>query len=187
MILLKVCRPINHCKIQVKFNISNHQQNFGWVMALFWLTFCWCVGIGFCPITFAWMHWFCWKFAEGYIIVKYRSSSILVIIRKIWAKLWPFFDLVFVVGVKYKEKILFPINNFWRHALISFKVCSEWLPLGIGAIIRTSVFFSFFISNGWCFKQGTHPILRILVQTQHLVVNCTCSTFRASMVRCLNT
>ena len=29
-------------------------------------------------------------------MVKYRSSSILVIIRKILAVLWPFFDLVFV-------------------------------------------------------------------------------------------
>ena len=32
-----------------------------------------------------------------YITVKYRSSSILVITRKILATLWPFFDLVFVV------------------------------------------------------------------------------------------
>ena len=30
------------------------------------------------------MHWFYWKFAEGYIIVKYRSGSILVIICKIF-------------------------------------------------------------------------------------------------------
>ena len=128
------------------------------VKALFRLTFCWCVDIGFRSITFAGMHWFYWKFAEGYIIVKYRPSSILVIIRKILAKLWPFFDLFFVVWVKYKVKILFPLNNFWRNALISFEVCSEGLPLGIGAIIRTSVFccfflfcFFFFILNGWRF------------------------------------
>ena len=75
LILLKVCR-IYHCKIQVKFDISNHPQNFGWVMALFRLSFCWCVDIGFPSITFEGMHWFYWKFAEGYIIVKYRSSSI---------------------------------------------------------------------------------------------------------------
>ena len=31
--------------------------------------------------------------------MKYRSGSILVVIRKILAKLWPFLDLVFVVGV----------------------------------------------------------------------------------------
>ena len=123
LILLKVCRKIYHCKIQVKLDISNHPQNFGRVMALFRLRFCWCVDIGFCSINFAGMHWFYWKFAEGYIIVKYRSGSILVIIRKVLAKLWPFFDLVFVVGVKYKVKILFPLNNFWRDALISFKVC----------------------------------------------------------------
>ena len=44
------------------------------------------------------MHKFHQKFAEGYIIVKYRSSSILVIIiRKILAKTWPLFGLVFVV------------------------------------------------------------------------------------------
>ena len=29
-----------------------------------------------------------------------------------WHKLWPFFDLVFVVGIKYKVKILFLLNNF---------------------------------------------------------------------------
>ena len=32
------------------------------------------------------------SFAEGCIIVKFRSSLILVIIRKILGKLWPFFD-----------------------------------------------------------------------------------------------
>ena len=144
LILLKVCRWLYHCKIQVKFNISNPLQNFGRVMALFRLTFSCSADIGFHSITFAGMHWFYWKLAEGYIIVKYRSSSILVIIHKILAKLWPFFDLVFVVGIKYKVKILFLLNHFWRDALISFKVCSEGLPLGIAAIIRTSVFFPFF-------------------------------------------
>ena len=74
-------------------------------------------------ITFAGMHWFYWKFAQGYIIVKYRSSSILVIIHKILAKLWPFFDFGFVIRVKYKVKILFPLNNVWRDGLISFEVC----------------------------------------------------------------
>ena len=55
LILLKVCRKIYHCKIQVKFDIGNHRQ--------------------------------------------------------IFAKLWPFFNLVFVVRVKYKVKILFPLKN----------------------------------------------------------------------------
>ena len=41
------------------------------------------------------MHQF-HKKSTGHI-VKYRSSSILVIIRKFLAELWPFFDLVFVV------------------------------------------------------------------------------------------
>ena len=36
------------------------------------------------------------KLAELYINVKYRSGSILVVIRKILAELWPFFNLVFV-------------------------------------------------------------------------------------------
>ena len=38
-------------------------------------------------------------------------------------------------------------------------------------IIRTSVFFSFFISNGWRFKQATHPILRILVVADSFISN----------------
>ena len=95
LILLKVCRRIYHCKIQVKFNISNYLQNFGWVMVLFRLSFCLCVDTGFHSIIFAEMYWFYWKFADGYIIVKYRSSSILVIIRKILTELWPFFQLTF--------------------------------------------------------------------------------------------
>ena len=136
-----VCRLIYHCKIQVKFDINNHLQNFGYgPFSTYFLLVC--VDIDFRSITFAGMHWFYWKFAEGYIIVKYRSSLILVIIL---AKLKPFLDLVFVVGIKYKVKILFPFNNFWRDALILFEVWSEGLPLGIGAIIRTSVFFLFHI------------------------------------------
>ena len=96
LILFEVCRRIYHCKIQVKFDISNHLQNFGRVMALFRLSFCCCVDIGFHSITLAGMHWFHWKFAEGYIIAKYRSSSILVIICKILGKLWPVFFSFFI-------------------------------------------------------------------------------------------
>ena len=71
-------------------------QIFTELWPFFRLRSCWCVDIGFRSITFAGMLWFYWKFAEGYIIVKYRSGSILVIIRKILAKLWPFFNLIFV-------------------------------------------------------------------------------------------
>ena len=98
LILLKVCRRIYHCKIQVKFDISNHLQNFGWVMALFWPSFCWFVDTGFHLLNFAGLHWFYWKFAEGFIIVKYRSSSIFVIIHKILGKLGPFLSHLLVAG-----------------------------------------------------------------------------------------
>ena len=106
-----------HCKIQVKFDIGNRTPNFGWVMALFGLSFCWCVDTGFQSITFAGMHWFYWKFAEGYIIVKYKSGSILVIIPKILGKLWPFFDLVpFRDKSDYKHQCFFSffISNVWH-------------------------------------------------------------------------
>ena len=100
-----------HCKIQVMLDIGNHLPNFGWVMALFRLRFCWCVDIGFWSVTFAGMHWFYWKFAEGYIIVKYRSSSILVIICKILGKLWPFFNLItFRDRSDYKDQCFFPFS-----------------------------------------------------------------------------
>ena len=56
LISLEVCRRIYHCKMQVKFDICNHPQNFGRVMALVLLSFCWCVDIGFNSITFAGMH-----------------------------------------------------------------------------------------------------------------------------------
>ena len=116
LVLLKVCRRIYHCKIQVKFDISNYPQNSGWVMGLFRLSFCWCVDIGFRSITFAGMHWFYWKFAGGYIIVKYRSSSILVIIRKMLAELWPTYFLLMCW-------YWFPYSNFCRDELILLKVC----------------------------------------------------------------
>ena len=51
----------------------------------------------FCSVKFEGRHWFHSNFAELYITVKYRLSSILIIIRQILAELWPFFDLVFVV------------------------------------------------------------------------------------------
>ena len=85
LISFKLCRTLYQCKIQLKLNIANQSPNCGWVIALFSLSFCWCVDIGFQLITFAGMHWFYWKFAEWYIIVKYRSSWILVIISRILA------------------------------------------------------------------------------------------------------
>ena len=51
----------------------------------------------FRSITFDGMYGFHSNFAELYIAIKYRSGSILVIIRQNLAELWPFFDLVFVV------------------------------------------------------------------------------------------
>ena len=39
LIILKVCRRIYHCKIQVRFDSGNHPQNIGQVMALFRLKF----------------------------------------------------------------------------------------------------------------------------------------------------
>ena len=59
LISFKLCRTLYDWKVQVKFDIGNHPPNFGWVMALFRLNFC-------CS---------------------------------------------------------FPLNNFWRDALISFKLC----------------------------------------------------------------
>ena len=58
LISFKLCRTLYQCKIQVKINIGNHPPNFGWVMALFRLSFCWCVDIGFGSITFGGIHWF---------------------------------------------------------------------------------------------------------------------------------
>ena len=69
-------------------------------MALFQFSFyCWVKMLVSVLISSEGMHLFYQKFAEGYIIVKYRST-ILVTICKILVKLWPFFDLVFVVGIR---------------------------------------------------------------------------------------
>ena len=51
--LFKVCRRIYHCKVQVKFDIGNHPQNFGRVIALYRLSLCCCVVVGFRSIMFA--------------------------------------------------------------------------------------------------------------------------------------
>ena len=75
----------------------------------------------FRSITFEGMHWFHSKSAELYMIVKYRSSSISVIIRRILAGFWPFLDLIFVFGLRYR----FPFNNFCMHAWISLEVCGR--------------------------------------------------------------
>ena len=69
----------------------------------------------FRSVTFEGMYWFHSNFAELYITIKYRSSLILVIIRQILAELLPFFWLSFCC--------LFLLSNFWRDALISFKLC----------------------------------------------------------------
>ena len=71
-----------HYSIEVKFDFD--------------FDFYWCVDIGFRSITFVGDVLILLKVSEGYIIVKYRSGTILVIIFKTLAKLWPFFDLVFV-------------------------------------------------------------------------------------------
>ena len=94
LISFKVCRSLYHCKLQFKFDIGNHLPNFGWVMALFRLSFYCRVKILVSIQCSEGMHLF-QKFADGYIIVKSRSSLMLVTIRKILAEFWPFFDLVF--------------------------------------------------------------------------------------------
>ena len=66
------------------------------ILAELWPFFDLVFVVSFCSITFERMHWFHSVFAELYITVKYRSNSILVIIRPSLAELWPFFDLVFV-------------------------------------------------------------------------------------------
>ena len=159
-------RNLYHYKIQVKFHIDNHLPNFGLIMALFRLSFCWCVGIGFRSIPFAGMHCFYWKFSEGYIIVKCRSSSILVIICKILAKLWPFFDLAFV-GVL----ILVVLNNFsgvhwfyWKFAkgYIIVKYRSSLILVVICQILaELRPFFSLVFVG-----------VLILVSTQNLLQGC---------------
>ena len=79
-------------------------------MAELWPFFDLVFVVSFHSITFEGMHWFHSNFSElyMYITLKYRSSSILVIIRQILAELWPFFDLVFfgVLIVVYDQELL---------------------------------------------------------------------------------
>ena len=68
LISFKLCRTLYQRKVQVRFDIGNHLPNFGWVMALFRLTFCWFVDLGFHSITFAGMHWCYWKFDASILL-----------------------------------------------------------------------------------------------------------------------
>ena len=110
----RFCRTLYHYKIQVKFDIGNHPPNFGWVMALFDLVFVVC----FHSITSEGMYWFYWKFAEWYIIVKYRSSLLLVIICQILAVV-AFFRLSFcwLVDIGFQSVTLLTFEGMhWCHS-----------------------------------------------------------------------
>ena len=107
---------INHHKIQVKFDISNHLQNFCPVMSLFRLRFCWGVDIGFRSIILK----VCRRIYHCKIQVRFDIGNGNH--PQNFGQVMPLFRL-FVVGVKYKVKILCPLNNFWRDALTLFEVC----------------------------------------------------------------
>ena len=113
--------------IIVKYRISNRLQNFGWVMALFRPSFCWCDDIGFNSITFAGMHWFYLKFSEGFIVVKYMSGLILVIIHKILAQLWHF-----------KLDGTMSLESLCCHPVVGIGIC-----VGVRVSLRDSTMFKF--------------------------------------------
>ena len=70
------------------FNIGGHPQNFARVMALVQLSFCCCVII----LVLQGHTGFIGSLQKDTSLLKCRSSSILVIIRKILTNLGPFFD-----------------------------------------------------------------------------------------------
>ena len=160
LISFRLCRTLYHCKIQVKFDIGNHPSNFGWVMVLFWVFV-----VCFRSLTFEGMHWFQSNFAELYITVKYRSSSILVIIRQIFGRvmgLWPFFRLSFCWCVDNGFRSI----TFDRDALILLKVCRRIYhckmqvkfnngnhPKNFGRVMAL-----FQLSFCWCVDIGFHSI-----------------------------
>ena len=82
--------------ITVKYRLSSILVIIRQILAELWPFFDLVFVVRFRSITFEGMHSFHSNFAELYITVKYRSSSILVIIIQNLAELWPFFDLVFV-------------------------------------------------------------------------------------------
>ena len=128
LILLKVCRRVYHFKIQVKFDISNHSQNCGQVMALFRLSFllvCWysfplnnfcrdalillkvCRRIYHCKI----------QVRFGIVNNPQNVGQVMALFRLTlccWGK---------IHGKDIVSPQLFPLNNLWRYALISFEVC----------------------------------------------------------------
>ena len=83
--------------ITIKYRSSSILVIISQIFTKFWPFFDLVFVVCFRSVIFEEIHWFHSNFAELYITVKYRSSSILVIIRQILAELWPFFNLVFIV------------------------------------------------------------------------------------------
>ena len=99
-IFTKICVCIDI--VEIRLGTANGQISSICVTCVAWQTYrdhvvCprrHCHTFRFGSITFEGMHCFYSDFAEVYITVKYRSSSILVIICQILAELWPFFILL---------------------------------------------------------------------------------------------
>ena len=85
-ISFKFCRTMYHYKIQVSSILIIIRQ----ILAELWPFFDLVFVVRFRSITLEGLHWFLSNFAELYINVKYRSSSILVIIRQTWLSYGPF-------------------------------------------------------------------------------------------------
>ena len=126
LISFKLCRTLYHYKIQVKFDIDNHLPNLAELrQALFKLSFCWYIDIGFLSITFAGMHWLllkvCRRIYHCKILVKFDINNHL----KNFGWVMALFQLSFLLVCWY----WFPLNNFCRDALIFIKSLQKDISL----------------------------------------------------------
>ena len=108
-----------------------------------------------------------------YITVKYRSNSILIIIRQILPEIWPFFDLVFVsvlilvsdfiwkftegytiVKYMYKSSLILVISckilaELWPFFDLVLLICWYWFPFNnFCSLIETTPWSNYYNSKG---------------------------------------
>ena len=116
--IIETLQNLYHCKIQAKFDIGNHPPHFGWAMALFRLSFCWCVDIGFHSINFCRdaliLLKVCRRLHHCKIQVKYDISNH----PHNFGCYGPFSTSFLLVCCYW-----FSLNNVCRDALILLKVC----------------------------------------------------------------
>ena len=117
----------------------------------------------FRSITFEGMHWFHSKSAEVYSNAKYRSSSILVIIRQIWPGSWPFFDFEFLLlgyvcrCILVCSITLIPLEVVWWY-LVEMRRSTVGLSFARETTLNFFLIYSSPLKPKYCTGNNSHTV-----------------------------